>query len=307
MRRAWIRWLSTGVLIGALAGAALAAESTRGFGGGGPGFGLFMPDLAEINAFVEAAGFPAFDGELFLVGGGGRGGAVPGPVFGGAGWGAWIESERGGLHAEYGLGLGGFDMGFAVGGSDRSVLTFGALMGGGGAEVILTEFPQAAIARTNPRGIVPEPARQTYDCGFVLVALYLDAQIQLLDWMGLGVRAGYVLSLLELNGGDEGPLDAPALAPRGPYVRFSVVFGGMDRDRRRSRGAGSGDALRGGGSPPHGGYANSLRNRCAISSERVGASSAARISSTSAFSRSRRRSVGRSGSSDRRSMNRGGR
>jgi len=227
MRRAWIRWLSTGILMAALAGAALAAGPERGFGGGSAGFGLLMPDLAEINAFVEGAGFPAFDGGLFLAGGGGRGGAVPGPVFGGAGWGAWIESERGSLHAEYGLGLGGFDMGFAVGGSDRSVLTFGVLMGGGGAELTLTEFPQAAIGRTPPRGIVPKPARQTYDCGFLLVAPYFDMQIQLLDWMGLGVRAGYMLSLLELNGGDEGPLDAPALAPRGVYVRFSLVFGGI--------------------------------------------------------------------------------
>jgi hypothetical protein len=229
MRRASLRWLSVALIVTALTGTALADEPKYGFGGGGPGFGLFMPDLTEINEFVEAAGFVPFEGEMFLVGGGGRGGLVPGPVGGGAGWGAWIESRQANLGAEFGVGLGGLDLGFAVGGDERSVLTLGALFGGGGAELILTEYPLVVYAALAPRGIIVEPTRQVYDSAFALVSPYVDVQIQLLDWIGLGVRAGYTLPLFELNWWDEGPLDPPSLAPSGPYVCFSLVFGGIGR------------------------------------------------------------------------------
>jgi len=227
MRYAAPRWLSVVLIAGALTSAALAEEQEYGFGGGGSGLGLFMPDLSEINAFVEGAGFPALEGNLFLIGGGGRGGVVPGPVFGGSGWGAWIESEHGNLHAEYGLGLGGFELGFAIGGNERSVLSIGAVMGGGGVELILTEYPPVILEDYAPRGIVIEPTRQIYDSGFAFVDPYVDMQIQVLAWMGLGVRAGYVLPLFELNWQDEGPLDAPPLAPSGLYLRLSFVFGGF--------------------------------------------------------------------------------
>ncbi len=227
MRYAALRWLSIVLIAGTLTSAALAEEPEHGFGGGGSGLGLFMPDLSEINAFVEGAGFPTLDGNLFLVGGGGRGGVVPGPVFGGSGWGAWIESENANLHAEYGLGLGGFELGFAIGGNERSVLSIGAVMGGGGVELILTEYPPIVLEGSTPRGIVVEPTRHVYDSGFAFVDPYVDMQIHLLAWMGLGLRAGYVLPLFELNWRDEGPLDAPPLAPSGLYVRLSVVFGGF--------------------------------------------------------------------------------
>jgi len=227
MRHTGSQWLLIGLIVTALAGIALAEEPEYGFGGGGPGLGLFMPDLSEINAFVEGAGFPALEGNLFLIGGDGRGGVVPGPMFGGSGWGAWIESEHEHLHAEYGLGLGGFELGFAIGGNERSVLSIGAVMGGGGVELILTEYAPIVLKDYAPRGIVVEPTRQIYDSGFAFVDPYVDMQIQLLAWMGFGVRAGYLLPLFELNWRDEGPLDAPPLAPSGLYVRLSVVFGGF--------------------------------------------------------------------------------
>ena len=212
----------------ALAGAAWAAEPEFAFGGGGPGVGLFQADLADINAFVESAGFPVFDGHPILVGGGGRGGVAPGLTYGGAGWGMWIEAEAGALHAEYGAGLGGFDLGFAFGADEHSLLTIGALIGGGGAELMLTEKAVVTNEGRSPAGIVVEPTRQVYDSAFALVAPYVDIQIQLLDWMGLGIRAGYVLPLFELNWEDTGPLDAPDLALPGPFVRLSLVFGGLE-------------------------------------------------------------------------------
>jgi len=207
--------------------AAIGQEAEYGFGGGGPGVGQLMSDLGAINEFVEGAGFARFSGNPLLVGGGGRGGLVPGPVFGGAGWGAWIESREGERHAEYGVGLGGFDMGYAIGGSNRSVLTVGGLFGAGGAEIIFTEYPPSEASGIGPGGLVIEPERTTYDSFFAFAAPYIDMQIQLLDWVGLGVRACYVQPIFELAGSSSGPLDPPNLAPSGPYVRFSIVFGGF--------------------------------------------------------------------------------
>jgi len=220
---------TAGLLVLSLAGMALAVEPEYGFGGGGPGLGLFMPDLTAIETFVEGAGFPSFDGDPFLIGGGGRGGLIPGLAFGGAGWGAWIESRQGNLKADFGVGLGGFDLGFAVGGDERSVLTLGGVIGGGGAELVLTEHPVAVPVGRTPRGIIVEPTQQIYDSAFAFIAPYVDIQIQLLGWMGLDVRAGYVLTLFELNWQDKGTLDPPSLAPPGPFVQFSIVFGGIGK------------------------------------------------------------------------------
>jgi len=222
-------WVICAVL--ALAGAVCAAEPEFAFGGGGPGIGLFLPDFADINTFVESAGFPVFDGNMILVGGGGRGGVVPGPAVGGAGWGTWIEAEAGATHAEYGAGLGGFDLGFAFGADEHSLLTIGALIGGGGAELVLTEEPVVTNEGWGPSGIVVEPTRQVYDSVFALVAPYVDIQVQLLDWVGLGIRAGYLFPLLELNWEDDGPLEAPDLALPGGFVRLSLVFGGITNVR----------------------------------------------------------------------------
>lgn len=227
MRQMGSRWMLAVLITAGLAGTALAGEPGYVVGGGGPSFGLFMPKLTEINEFVGGAGFAPFDGYLLLAGGSGRGGVVPGPTFGGGGWGAWIESWEGDLRAEYEIGLGGLDLGLAVGGNERSVLTLGALLGGGGAELVLTEYPPIEPFGVGPQGIVIEPTQQTYDSAFAFVAPYVDMQVQLLDWLGLGVRAGYVWAPFELNWHDEGPLEPPDLSPSGWYVRFSVVFGGI--------------------------------------------------------------------------------
>ena len=206
-----------------------AAEPEYGFGGGGPSIGLFMPDLSETNEFITGIGFASLDGSLFLIGGSGRGGLLPGPVGGGAGWGAWIESRQGNLHAEYGVGLGGLDVGYALGGDDSSALVVGMVLGAGGAELILTELPLFESLAVGPHGIIVEPTQETYDSLFAFAAPYVDAQIQLVDWIGLGIRAGYLWAPFEFNWSDTGELDPPRLAISGFYVRFSVIFGGFGK------------------------------------------------------------------------------
>lgn len=105
------------------------------------------------------------------------------------------------------------------------MLTFGALLGGGGAELALTEYPPIESLGLAPRGIIVEPAQQTYDSIFAFVAPYADMQVQLLDWLGLGVRVGYVWAPFEVKWHDEELLDPPDLSTSGWYVSFSVVFG----------------------------------------------------------------------------------
>ncbi len=226
-RKVLLLALGVALLCGAVGGMVLADGPSFAFGGGGPGIGLFMPDLYEINAFVEASDFTAFDGDLLLIGGGGRGGVVPGVAYGGSGWGAWIESDDGARHAEYGLGLGGFDIGYAVDGTKRSILAVGTLLGGGAAELVLSEEAPIAAEGPHPQGIIPAPLDAIYDSVFVLVAPYIDIQIQLLDWMGLGVRVGYIWAPFEFNWSDQGPFDPPSLIPSGAYFRCSVEFGGI--------------------------------------------------------------------------------
>lgn len=194
-------------------------------GGGGPGVGAFMPDLAEINGFVSGEGFAPFEGNLFLIGGAGRGGLVPGWTFGGSGWGAWVTSTQGDLEAEYGVGLGGFDLGYAIGGSDNAVATIGLLMGMGAADLTLTGNP--GIPAPVPLGIVPAPTEQVYNSVFLVLAPYADMQISLLDWLSITVRAGYVWSPLAYDWHDAGLPDAPDLALDGLYVHVTVAFGGI--------------------------------------------------------------------------------
>jgi len=227
MLRNAMRWAAMGLMIVAAGAASWAAEPHHAFGGGGPSIGTFMAEIEGINAFLVGAGFAPFDGDLLLLGGGGRGGVAPGVTFGGAGWGAWSESHVGDRHAEFGVGLGGFDLGLAIGGSDRAVLAVGVLLGGGAAELILTEDSPIPINEVLPRGIVVEPEREAYDSAFILVAPYVDVQIQILDWVGFAVRAGYAWTPLELNFRDDGPLNPPRLSPSGFYVRLSIAFGAI--------------------------------------------------------------------------------
>jgi len=217
--------LVLGFLLLCVAISGAAQEFEYVVGGGGPGIGAFMPDLAEINMFVSDAGFAPFEGNLFLIGGAGRGGLVPGPTFGGSGWGAWVTSTQGDLEAEYGVGLGGFDLGYAIEGSENAVVTIGLLMGMGGADLTLTGSPSNPIPV--PLGIVPAPTEQVYNSVFLVLAPYADMQIALLDWVGISVRAGYVWSPLSYDWHDAGLPDAPNLALDGLYIHVTVAFGGI--------------------------------------------------------------------------------
>ncbi len=203
-------------------------EGRISFGGGGPMVGLFLPDLGEVNGFLIDSGFSPLDETLIVAGGGGRGGAIGDLVVGGMGWGGWVESNREELVASLSIGFGGFDIGYAVGGKSRSVLTIGAVLGGGGASLELFGNGAESGPEWAPAGIIIEPTKLEYSTAFAAVQPYVDMQVQLLDWLGLGVRIGYLLAPFEISWGDaEIALYSPDLNLSGPFVGFSLRFGGI--------------------------------------------------------------------------------
>ncbi len=214
------------VLAAACASLGSAAE-TAGFGFGGGGVMAFFPDLSGINAFLSTNGLGPLD-EGFLIGGGGggRGGEIGGPVFGGMGFGVMADSEATDRLAELVVGAGGFDVGYAVGGSERSVLTLGVVLGGGAAVLDLTTW--GATPTEAGRGIVPVPAEvRTLGRAFGFVLPYVSMEAQVLPFMGLEVRIGYVLPLIGADFGDVVGVPMPSLDLSGPLVGFSLVFGGI--------------------------------------------------------------------------------
>lgn len=154
---------------------------------------------------------------------------------GGMGWGGWVESNREELAASLSFGFGGFDIGYAVGGNSRSVLTIGTVLGGGGASLELFGYapengPEDGTGCTSA-GIIVEPTKLEYSTAFAAIQPYVDIQIQLLDWLGLAVRIGYLLAPIEISWGDaEIALYSPDLNLSGPFVGFSLVFGGIGEE-----------------------------------------------------------------------------
>lgn len=210
-------------------------EPTIGFCRGGPMVGLFWPDLGEVNGFLIDHGFASLDEMLIAAGGGGRGGVIGDLVFGGIGWGGWVESNDDEMVASLSVGYGGFDIGYAVGGTSRSVLTIGAVLGGGGSSLELFGYAPENGSENDPEctpaGIIVEPTRLQFNTAFAAIQPYVDMQVQLLDWLGLGVRIGYLLAPFEISWGDaEIALYSPDLNLSGPFVGFSLVFGGIGEE-----------------------------------------------------------------------------
>ncbi|MDD5646491.1 MAG: hypothetical protein PHW86_04915 [Candidatus Bipolaricaulis sp.] len=226
MRRVVSTALVLVALVAACASLGGAAEPV-GFGFGGGGVMAFFPDLVGINAYLSENGLGPLD-EGFLIGGGGggRGGVIGGPVFGGMGFGVMADSEAMDRIAELVVGAGGFDVGYAVGGSERSVLTIGVVLGGGAAVLDLTTWG-AAPAEAG-RGIVPVPTEvRTIGRAFGFVLPYVSLEAQILPFMGIEVRIGYLIPVIGADFGDVVGVPVPSLDLSGPSVGFSLVFGGI--------------------------------------------------------------------------------
>jgi len=210
------------------AGLSFAAQSaTRGFGFGG-GFAMaFFPDMTEINTFLSENGLGPMPDLLIGAGGGGRGGIVGGPALGGLGWGVFAESRGTDRHAELLFGGGGFDLGAALGGDERSVLTLGAVFGGGATVLTVSMYPVPSEG-LSPHGIVPEPTSREIGCAVGFVQPYVSLAAELLPWMGLELRLGYVLPVFGIAFDDLVGIPGPTVSLSGPTVSLGAVFGGIE-------------------------------------------------------------------------------
>lgn len=226
MRRI-VKLLMIVVLMGAIGSCAgIGAETVRGFGFGGSMAAAFFPDLSGVNAFLSESDLDPFCDYLIGAGGSGRGGVIGGPVAGGIGWGVIATSEKEDRYAELVFGAGGVDLGVAIGGDERSVLTVGAVLGGG-AMVLSLGVEETEASCFSPAGIVPEPTKRTIGRAIGFVQPYVSLEAQLFSWVGLELRIGYVLPVFGVPFGDLVGIPAPSLDLSGPMVSLGVVFGGI--------------------------------------------------------------------------------
>ena len=205
---------------------ALAEPITRGFGFGGAMAMAFFPDMTGVNTFMSENGLPAMGDFLIGAGGGGRGGVIGGLSFGGIGWGMLALSEGEDHYAELVFGGGGFDIGAAIGGNDTSVLTVGAVVGGGANVLTLTGIFDD-LEDLAPSGIVPEPTSRELVHAMGFVQPYVSMSAQLLPWMGFELRLGYVLPVFGIDVGDLLGIPAPSLDLSGPTISLGFVFGSI--------------------------------------------------------------------------------
>jgi hypothetical protein len=243
------KWVLVLAVLLALAGGAPVGmgedAGVLGFGYGGGGVAALFPNLDGVNAFLSENGLAPL-GE-FLIGGGGsgRGGVIGGMSFGGMGWGVAATSTGLDRSAEFTVGAGGFDLGFAVGGDESSVLTFGAVLGGG-ASVLDLSFAGVQPPHAEPHGIIPAPIDRTIGRAFAFVQPYVSMEAQLVSFVGFEVRIGYLVPILGFDFGDLMGIPAPSLDMSGPFVSVSIVFGGIGGAAKSGDGAGT--ASRSGGS-----------------------------------------------------------
>jgi len=167
------------------------------------------------------------------VGGGGRGGVIGGPAFGGIGWGVFATSESEDRCAELVFGGGGFDIGAAIGGDESSVLTIGVVLGGG-ANVLTLTAPSVNPDGFTPRGVIPEPTSRELGRAVGFVQPYVSMSARLLPWMAFEFRFGYLLPVLGIDFGDSPGIPAPSLDLSGPTVSAGLVFGGIASGSKRS-------------------------------------------------------------------------
>ncbi len=254
-RGAWIVAIVSLLLLFPFAAAANGEEGGGvgiAFGFGGPMVGLFLPDLSGMNAFLEENGFAALTDPFIVPGGGGRGGAGSFSI-GGMGWGGEVCSRREApvepvrivptlgvdiipsppaiREATLSIGFGGVDLGYVVKGSERSLLTVGAVLGGGGLNLNLREVAaeEETCPASRPQGIVIEPTGVDFGRAFLGVLPYVSLEVHPFGWVGFDLHLGYLLPLLGFDWSSEEGVTGPSLNLSGPFVGFSVAFGGIVR------------------------------------------------------------------------------
>lgn len=218
------RILLAALLVVPLGGFAIGAEELDldGLGGGGMLVGLLPLDLSPLNAALTAAGYPALDGQLVVFGGGGAGGVLGGPVFGGLGFGGSLTSLSTDRRTDLELGFGGVTVEAARRAGKSVLVGFGAVLGGGGLDLTArARYP------SDFTDALAEPTLSQFSLGFLGGIAYLRLQIQTLDWLAFEGWLGYFLAFPGQweEGGRE--IAGPKLELRAPFLGLRISFGGV--------------------------------------------------------------------------------
>lgn len=200
-----------------------AAERVMvGMGYGGFLVGLLPIDFSPLNDVLASAGYPVLDGPMVVFGGGGAGGILGGPVFGGLGFGGSLTALAADKRTDVEFGFGGVVIELARQATQGAVIGFGAVLGGGGLDLTarVRQPVDFADALDNP------PVSQ-FSLGFIGGLAYLRLQIQVLPWLAVEGWGGYFLAFPGQweEGGRE--IAGPRLDLRSPFLGLRISFGGM--------------------------------------------------------------------------------
>ena len=219
------RGLCVAVIAGLLvAGGAFSALAARqmGFGFGGPMFGMLTMDLSVVNTVLEDKGYAPLPDRIFTYGGGGGAGVTGGLSVGGDGWGGSTCSILDEKKAELSIGFGGMDVAYVAGGSDRSLLSLGLVIGGGDMELVTRDHEPTSF-----EDAIASPNTVTLSRSFMGLEPYIRFQLNPLPWIGLKLQLGYFLAFAGdwEKGGRS--ISGPALEVTGPFVGVALAFGGI--------------------------------------------------------------------------------
>ena len=191
----------------------------EGFGAGYSGVACLFWDLTELNAALDAAGYPTLEGFLVLYGGMGVGGADL--RFGGGGFGGSRSASAGEKRAELSLGLGGASWEIVVLEGGGFSATVGSFFGGGGAELRLRSRAYGSLGDA-----LAGPADLFLSRGFFLFLPFVSVEFWSLDWLGVRVTAGNLLTFPGPWRADGIELPGPPETLGGPFFSVLVAFGG---------------------------------------------------------------------------------
>ncbi|NOX44785.1 MAG: hypothetical protein GXO72_03475 [Caldiserica bacterium] len=191
----------------------------EGFGAGYSGAAFLFWDLAELNAALEAVGYPPVGGPLVLYGGMGIGGDDL--RFGGGGFGGSRSAGAGERRTELSMGLGGASGEILVLEGGGFSATVGAFLGGGGAELRLRSRAYGSLGDA-----LAAPADLYLSRGFFLFLPFVSVEFWPLDWFGVRVTAGNLLAFPGPWRADGIEFTGPPETFGGPFFSVLVAFGG---------------------------------------------------------------------------------
>lgn len=223
MRKTRCLWI-VGLLVALLAMPALGEnEGDQGMGGGGFMPGLLFLNLSDLNTVLEANGYAPFEEMIFVMGGGGFGGFIKGPRFGGMGWGGDTSSKLGTRKAQLSIGFGGFLIEQGLLSAERYSFSAGIVAGGGGADLKLLDHHSDSFETA-----ISRPPNTALTRGFFAAEIYGAAEVSLLDWLTLKVYVGYLLTFGGPWEQDGNALPGPPKELGAPIVSFMITFGGKE-------------------------------------------------------------------------------